>query len=125
MVTALKIINTILILFTVFMSVKHGWGAMSGKPEALAMFAEWEIGKTGIRIFGAVVLISGVLILFPKTFFWGNFLTSAGILCVLMFFIQQRDFKSVLIEIPFLILPWIILYLRHPLAKNSTEVINQ
>jgi hypothetical protein len=33
--------------------------------------------------------------------------------------LQDRDFKGVLIEIPFLLLSLLIIYLKHPLAKTS------
>jgi hypothetical protein len=117
MLNAVKIFNSILILLSLYMAVKHGWGALSGKPETLEMFAKWDIGRNGVRIFGFVVLLSGALLLFPKTFLLGNFLTSAGVLFITMLYLQQRDLKGVLIELPFLLMPWLILYLGYPFTN--------
>ncbi|MGO1817351.1 MAG: hypothetical protein ACTHZ1_10565, partial [Sphingobacterium sp.] len=68
----LKILNSILILFVVFMGTKHGWNMLTAKPEMLAMFGKWNFSKTAVIINGAVTLLASVLILFPKTFLWGN-----------------------------------------------------
>ncbi len=51
-----------------------------GKLEMLDMFSKWSIGKTGVMLFGAVTLLSALLILYPVTFLWGNFLMAATIL---------------------------------------------
>jgi len=113
----LKIINGILILAAVFMGIKQGTAMVMGKPEMTAMFGKWGFDKTGLMINGAVTILAAVLILFPKTFIWGNFLMAAGILLIICFHMADKDFKGVLIEIPFLLLNLLIIYLQHPL-KN-------
>lgn len=115
----LKIINSALILFTVYMGVKHGWNMVTGKGEMLDMFGKWGIGKQGTMILGAVTLLSVVLILIPKTFVWGNFLMAAGILLIICFYLSDRNFRGVGIELPFFLLPLIIIYLQHPLARTN------
>lgn len=62
-------------------------------------------------------MLSAVLILFPKTFVWGNFLMAAGILMIICFQLLDKNLKGVAVEIPFLLLNFIIIYLQHPL-KN-------
>jgi len=59
------------------------------------------------------------LIIFPKTFVWGNFLMAAGILLIICFHLFDRDLKGVAIELPFLLLNLIIIYLQHPLKNGS------
>lgn len=113
----LKIINGILILAAVFMGIKQGTAMFMGKPEMTAMFGKWGFDKTGLMIIGAVTILAAVLILFPKTFIWGNFLMAAGILLIICFHMADKDFKGVMIEIPFLLLNLLIIYLQHPL-KN-------
>ncbi|CAM3412401.1 DoxX family protein [Elizabethkingia occulta] len=113
----IKIINSILILFAVFMGFKQGLAMLTGKPEMLELFGKWGIGKSAVMINGMVTILSAVLILFPKTFIWGNFLMGAGILLIICFQISERDFKGAIIELPFLLLNLLIIYLQHPL-KN-------
>jgi len=114
----LKIINYILILVAVFMGLKQGYSMFSGKPEMMEMFGKWGFTKTGVMINGGVTMVAAILILFPKTFIWGNFLMAAGILLIICYHLQDKDFKGVAIELPFLFLNLIIIYLQHPL-KNG------
>lgn len=120
METTVKVINAILILFSLFMGIKHGWGMVTGEPKMLEMFGKWEIGKTGVLFFGVVGIIASILLLFPKTFFLGNFITATILLMLTALYLQQRDIKGALIELPFMILPLVMIYLQHPLAKQST-----
>ncbi|HNR73610.1 MAG: hypothetical protein UZ12_BCD005002075 [Bacteroidetes bacterium OLB12] len=112
-----KIINAVLILAAVFMGLKQGSAMAMGKPEMLEMFGKWDFTKTGVMINGIITMLAAVLILFPKTFVWGNFLMAAGILLIICFHLMDKDFKGVAIELPFLLLNLIIIYLQHPLKK--------
>lgn len=114
----LKIINGILILVAVFMGLKQGWAMTGGKPEMLEMFGKWGFSKTGVTISGIVTILGAILILFPKTFVWGNFLMAATILMIICFHLLEKDLKGVVIELPFLVLNLIIIYLQHPLTSR-------
>jgi len=118
MAIALKIINTLLILFAVFMGIKQGGAMLTGKPAMTAMFAKWDIGKTGVMIMGACTLMGAVLMLFPKTFIWGNFIMAAGILLIIALHLGDKDLHGVLVELPFFLLSLVIIYLQHPLTPG-------
>lgn len=113
----LKIINAVLILIAVFMGFKQGYAMFSGKPEMLEMFGKWGLGKTGVVVNGIITILAAVLILFPRTFVWGNFLMALGILLIICFHLMDKDLKGVLIELPFLLLNLVIIYLQYPLKK--------
>lgn len=115
----LKIINSVLILTALFMGLKQGWAMASGKPEMLEMFSKWNFSKTALMVNGIITIIAALLILFPKTFVWGNFLMAAGILMIICLHLLDKDLKGVAIEIPFLLLNFLIIYLQHPLAKTA------
>lgn len=114
----LKIINAVLIIVAVFMGFKHGWAMLTGKPEMLEMFAKWNFSKNAVMINGAVTILAAILILFPKTFVWGNFLMAAGILMIMCLHLLDKDLKGTAIELPFLLLNLVIIYLQHPLKSN-------
>jgi len=114
----LKILNSALIIFAIFMGAKHGWNMLTAKPEMLEMFGKWNFNRNAVIINGAVTLLASVLILFPKTFVWGNFLMAAGILLIICLQLLSKDLKGVAIEIPFLLLNLVIIYLQHPLKSN-------
>jgi len=113
----LKIINSILILTAVFMGLKQGWAMLTVQPNMLQLFGKWHFSRTGIMITGAVTVISAVLILFPRTFVWGNFLMAASILIITCFHLWDKDLKGAAIELPFLLLNLVIIFLQHPLGK--------
>lgn len=113
-----KIISGILALVAVFMGLKQGWAMTSGKPEMMEMFSKWGFTKTTLAINGIITMISAILILFPKTFVWGNFLMAAGILLIICFHLLDRDLKGVVIELPFLLINLVLIYLHHPLSKE-------
>ena len=113
----LKIISSALILFTVFMGVKHGWSAFNPTPENRIMMEGLKISKTLVLFIGVLTLLGALLILFPPTFFWGNVLNACLIVFMMALFIRSDNWKGVLIEIPFLLMPLALIWLQHPLSK--------
>jgi hypothetical protein len=105
-------------LVAVFMGLKQGWAMLSGKAEMLDMFGKWDFTKMGVAILGLVTALSAVLIIFPRTFVWGNFLMASTILLIICFHLLDKDSKGVAVELPFLLLNLIIIYLQHPF-KNA------
>lgn len=112
-----KILNSLLILFALYMGLKQGWTMIAGKPQMIDMFEKWNIGKTGLIVLGSLTIIGALLTLIPKTFLWGNFITATGILFIICLHLQHKDLKGVAIEIPFLLVSLVILYLQHPLRS--------
>ncbi|WP_089910264.1 DoxX family protein [Chitinophaga rupis] len=113
----LSALRFLLILTVVFMGLKQGWAMLTVQPNMLQLFGKWHFSRTGIMITGGVTLISAVLILFPRTFVWGNFLMAASILMITCFHLWDKDLKGVAIELPFLLLNLVIIFLQHPLGK--------
>jgi hypothetical protein len=99
------------------MGFKQGYAMFSAKPEMLEMFSKFGFGKNAVMINGAITILSAVLILFPKTFVWGNFLMAAGILMIICLELLHKDLKGAAIELPFLLLNLLIIYLQHPLKS--------
>jgi DoxX-like family len=122
MAITIKILNTALILFAVFMGLKQGGAMLSGKPAMTDMFAKWNIGKTGVMVLGAFTLLGAILILFPKTFIWGNFIMAAGILFIIVLHLTDKDMQGVLVELPFFLLSLVIIYLQYPLPLKENAI---
>lgn len=114
----LKIINSALIIFAVYMGLKQGWAMLNGDPKMLDMFNKWNFSKYAVKIFGVVTMISSLLVLFPKTFIFGNFLMATTILLIICFHLSDKDLKAAAIELPFFLLNFVIIYLQHPLSKQ-------
>lgn len=110
----LKIVNSILVVVAVFMGLKQGYAMFSAKHEMLEMFGKWGFSSLGLMINGALTILAAGLILFPKTFVCGNFLMAAGILLIICFHLLDRNFKGVMIELPFMLMNLLIIYLQYP-----------
>lgn len=115
----MKILSGALILVTLFFCFKHGWPGVSGnmKPEETKMISDLGIGKVLLLIISILNLLVCLLILLPQTFFIANLCNAAGILLIMAFAMKTGNLKIALIEIPFLLLPLILIYLGHPLKK--------
>lgn len=115
----MKILSAVLILITIFFCFKHGWPGITGnlKPEEAKMMSDLGLNKSGILIIGLLNLAVCVLILFPQTFFIANVTNAAVILLIMAMALKSGNMKIALIEIPFLLLPLVLIYLAHPLKK--------
>jgi len=113
----MKIVSGILILITAFLSFRHGWAGVTMKPEAVKMLTELGIGKSMGMVIGVLSLAVGVMVLFPQTFFAGNLINAATILLIMALSLRVGNFKTALIEIPFLLMPLVMIYLGHPFKK--------
>ena len=113
----IKILNSALILFAIYMGVKQGWAMLSNKQEMLDMFGKWNFNNAAIKLMGAITIIGALMILFPKTFVWGNFMMAVTILLIICLHLADKDLKGAAIELPFLLLNLVIIFLQHPLAK--------
>lgn len=112
----MKILSIILIAVSVFLNMRHGWGAIqAGKdPEQAKMMTELGISKTYAPFIGVVLIIIGVMILIPQTFFIGNLLNAVSILCIMALALNSGNIRIAVTEIPFLILPLVLIWLKYP-----------
>lgn len=115
----MKIISGILVLITVFFSVRHGWPAvtMNLKPDEAKLFEELGINRPLGLVIGIVTLAVGFLILFPQTFFIANLLNATSILLIMALALRTGNLRMALIEIPFLLMPLLLIWLGYPLKK--------
>lgn len=115
----MKIISGILIVITVFFNVKHGWAGLTNRvsPEQSKMFTDLGINRLLGIIIGVLTLSVAVLILFPKTFFAGNLINALLILLIMALALNTGNLKLTFIEIPFLLIPLLLIYLGYPLKK--------
>lgn len=111
----MKIVTIALLLISSFLSLKHGWDAFQpATAEQAKMMADLGITKSFIPLVGALSIIIGVMLLFPQTFFVGNLLNAIVILLIMAFSLRAGNVKMAFIEIPFLALPLLLIWLKYP-----------
>ena len=115
----MKIISGILILITVFLSIKHGWAGITNtmNPDEIKMISDLGINKSMLMVISVVNLAVALLILFPQTFFAANLISAGMILVIMALALKSGITKTALIEIPFLLMPLVLIYLGHPFKK--------
>ncbi|MDF7820719.1 hypothetical protein P1X15_24065 [Runella sp. MFBS21] len=114
-----NLISLALLIVSVALSFKHGWDTFNYKnnPQSLKMMDELGISESVIPLMGALTILVGILLLIPKTFFWGNVLNAMSIVLIIALALRAGNLKMVLIEIPFLIMPLIMIWLKYPFKK--------
>ncbi|MGN6494755.1 MAG: hypothetical protein ACTHLE_22395 [Agriterribacter sp.] len=116
----MKIISIILLLVSAFLSVKHGWDAFQpGNAEQTKMMTDLGITKTMMPYFGIFSVIVGLMLFFPQTFFLGNVLNAITIVLIMALSLRAGNYKMALLEIPFLALPLILIWLKYPFKFQS------
>jgi len=115
----MKIISAILLLAAAGLNFKHGWDAFrSGSgPEQNQMLADLGLSPGLAPYLGGLLIAVAVLMLIPRTFFIGNVLNAVIILLVMALALHASKPRIALIEIPFLALPLILIWLKHPLRS--------
>jgi uncharacterized membrane protein YphA (DoxX/SURF4 family) len=111
-----SIISLVLLIISVALSFKHGWDTFNYKknPESLKMMGELGISEPLIPFFGVLTIVIGILLLIPKSYFAGNLLNAISIVLIMSLALRAGNYKIALMEIPFLALPLIMIWLKYP-----------
>jgi hypothetical protein len=93
-----NIFSLALLIVSVSLSFKHSWDMFNYKsnPASLNMLKALGIGETIGPFFSILTIATGILLLIPSTFFWGNVLNAMTMIVPLA--IRAGDTKMVLIE---------------------------
>ncbi|MGS2739160.1 hypothetical protein [Sinomicrobium sp. M5D2P17] len=113
---AKHLISLVLLILSAFLSFRNGWGALnvSKNPESVRLMTELGIKELYLPAMGIAIISIGALILFPKTFLPGNILNAISIVIIIALALNAGNYKMALIEIPFLALPLLLIWLKYP-----------
>jgi hypothetical protein len=115
-----KLISCILILSSAYIGITHGLRVFSKPTEIyIEMMSRLRISDTLRICMGLWSIGSAILILFPNTFFPGNLSRAILLVAMMALALKADNYKFALIEVPFLIMPLLLIYLGHPLAKTA------
>ncbi|NII81043.1 MULTISPECIES: hypothetical protein [unclassified Pedobacter] len=111
-----NIVSALLLFISVTLSFKHAWDTLHYKnnEESVKMMESLGISETFIPYLASVAIAVGVLLLIPKTFFLGNMLNAMLIAMIMGLAVRAGNYRMVLIEIPFLIMPLVMIWLKYP-----------
>ncbi|RYC51024.1 hypothetical protein [Flagellimonas olearia] len=111
-----NIISLTLLIISAILSFYHGWGSFNYKknPESLKMMGDLGLTTWSMPVFGAAAIVVGFLLVIPKTFFIGNLLNALSVVFIMALALRSGNIKIALIEIPFLAIPLILIWLKYP-----------
>ena len=114
-----NIISLVLLIASAALSFKHGWDTFHYRdnPASAKMLADLGIGQSLIPYMGILAVLVGILLLFPKTFFAANLINAITILVIMALALRAGNNSIALIEIPFLLLPLVMIWLGYPFKK--------
>ena len=112
----MKIISGLLLLVSVYLSVRHGWPGVTQtlKPAEAAMLAGLGFTKPTLYAFSIYTLAVAALLLFPPTFFLGNLLNAGGFLLMAALALRTGNLRLAATELVILLLPLALIWLKHP-----------
>jgi hypothetical protein len=67
--------------------------------------------------FGVFSIVIALMLLFPKTFIISNILHAIIIVIIMAMALNAGNYKITLMEIPFLAMPFIMIWLKYPLTN--------
>ena len=113
----MKIVSGLLLLVSVYLNVTHGWAGITQnlKPAEAQMLTELGFTKALLYGFSVYNLAVAGLLLFPATFWLGNVLNAFGFLLLMALALHVGNLEIAAVEIPFLLLPLALIWLKHPL----------
>jgi hypothetical protein len=111
----MKILSIMLLAASAYLSIKHGWDAFQPiQGEQAKMMDNLGLTTKTLPYFGGLSILIGLLLLIPQTFFIANVLNAVTILLIMALSLKAGDYKTALIEIPFLFLPLVLIWLKYP-----------
>jgi hypothetical protein len=114
-----NIISLVLLIVSAGLSFSHGWGSFNYKKnlESFKMMSELGLSEWTMPVFGVSAMCVGVLMLIPKTFFIGNLLNAISVVFIMAMALRVGNIRIALIEIPFFLIPLLLIWLKYPFTK--------
>ena len=116
---AKNIISLLLLIVSVVLNAKHSWDTFNYKnnSESVKAMTNLGISESAIPFLGILMLLITALLFIPRTFFIGNLFNAFAIVLIMALALKSGNYKMALIEIPFLVMPLIMIWLNYPFKK--------
>jgi hypothetical protein len=120
----IKIISGILILISAFMGTRAGWQGLHIQPGDSGPFVQIKeklhFSERALKVLAVLTITGAILLLLPQTFLFANILNISLFLFLIIRWLMIGDVKAALSEVPFLLIPVLLIVFKHPFAVNKT-----
>lgn len=113
-------ISGILITISLISSFYFGIKAQS-TPENIVVYNSAGISLIGIKVWGIYLMISAILLVFPRTFIYGNVMMILNSLFTLSCFLIIKDAKGAGMEFIYMMVPILLLIIGYPVNFLSSK----
>lgn len=111
----MKILCIFLLLASSFLNIKHGYDAFRPPTaEQENVLHNLGISRSAMPYIGVFSILTGIMLLFPQTFFISNLLNAVSILLIMAFSLKANDIRTAVLEIPFLAIPLLLIWFKYP-----------
>jgi hypothetical protein len=114
-----RVVNAILVLLAFVMGLRHGVSLLRSTPAQVQETLHISLNQPTIVIIGLLTCMGAILIIFPATFFAANVMSAVVILYLAAVQSRAQNLRGALVELPFVLLPLLILYLGYPFQQQS------
>lgn len=113
-----KLITMALLFISAGLSFKHGIDALRPPTAVQAQMMETlGISAGFVPYLGVLSLLIGLMLLFPSTYFISNLMNAIIILLIMAFSLRAGNVKTAIIEIPFMAMPLLLIWLKYPFTR--------
>jgi hypothetical protein len=102
------------------MGIRQGLKGLNVKPGDTGPFVniqeKLKFSDGTLKAYAALTILSGILLLAPQTFLFANILNISLFLFLIIRWLMIGDIRAGLSEVPFLLIPVLLIFLKHPFA---------
>lgn len=109
-----RALSAILVLLAFVLEVRHGVKLLRSTPAQVQETLHISLNHPTILIVGFLTCLGAILLVFSPTFFAANIISATVILYLAAVQSKAHNFRGALVELPFLFLSLLMLYLGYP-----------
>jgi hypothetical protein len=109
-----RALSAILVLLALVLGFRHGVRLLRYTPAQVQEALHIRLNQPTILIVGFLTCLGAILLIFSPTFFAANIISATVILYLAAVQSRARNFRGALVELPFLFLSLLMLYLGYP-----------
>jgi len=113
-----RALSAILVLLAFVLGARHGVSLLRSTPAQVQEILHISVSRPTILTVGVMTCLGAILLAFPSTFFAANMILATVMLYLAAVQSNAHNLRGALVELPFLFLSLLMLYLGSPFKHN-------
>ncbi len=116
----MRIIAVILLVLSVYLSLKHGWDAFHPlTTQQIETMNHLGVQQSVMPYFGVLSIFIGLMLCIPQTFFLANVLNAMIYILIMVLLLKAGDYGLALLETIFIAISLIMIKLKYPFKRHN------